>query len=211
MQESNARLEIAYDETEQARFNLTEAIETIDEGFALSEADSGLVLSNSRFCRDLVDIESGLIMGLTFESYVSLISKSSYLSLPEWQSARQWGTRRLSKHGEDHVVFNVRFKWDRWLQVSEHRTSHSGTVILQTDVTTFMRCERKERDKMRDKQAEILQATLDHLNQGVCIFNNKALVGWISRMDGLLAGTPEQGILGMGFEILLARKRLWIN
>lgn len=206
LQESNARLEIANDETEQARSNLTEAIETINEGFALFEADSGLVLSNSRFCRDLVDIEDRLVVGLSFEGYVQLVSESEFLALPAEQSARDWAARRLVRHGEDHVVFNVRLKWDRWLQISEHRTSRGGTVILQTDVTTIMRREREERDKMRDKQAEILQATLDHLNQGVCIFDEAlALVGWNSRMDGLLSGATDQGVLGMSFESLLDR------
>lgn len=203
LQESNARLEIANDETEKARSNLTEAIETINEGFALFEEDDGLVLSNSRFCRDLIDIEGGLVAGLTFEDYVGLISESAYLALPDDQSPADWAAQRLSKHREDHVVFNVRLKWDRWLQVSEHRTSRGGTVILQTDVTSIIRRERQERDRMRDKQAEILQATLDHLNQGVCIFDSGlSLVGLNSKMEELMAGTPGQTGLGMTFSDL---------
>ncbi|PTX54681.1 signal transduction histidine kinase [Litoreibacter ponti] len=203
LQESNARLEIANDETEKARSNLTEAIETINEGFALFEEDDGLVLSNSRFCRDLIDIEGGLVAGLSFEGYVWLVSESEFLALPDNQSPQDWATQRLSRHREDHVVFNVRLKWDRWLQVSEHRTSRGGTVILQTDVTSIIRRERQERDRMRDKQAEILQATLDHLNQGVCIFDNGlSLVGLNSKMEELMAGTPVQAGLGMTFSDL---------
>ena len=204
LQESNARLEIANDETERARSNLTQAIETINEGFALFEADEGLVLSNSRFCRDLIDIESGLVAGLPFCDYVKLISQSSYLSLPDDTSPALWAQQRLNKHREDHVVFNVRLKWDRWLQVSEHRTSRGGTVILQTDVTAIIRRERLERDKMRDAQAEILQATLDHLNQGVCIFDpNQTLVGRNSKLDELFSLKPNQVALGMNFTLLL--------
>lgn len=206
LQESNARLEIANSETERARSNLTEAIETINEGFALFEAEEGLVLSNSRFCRDFLDIEASLVTGLPFEEYVRLISESSYLSLPDSVTPEGWTAQRMRKHGDDHVVFNVGLKWDRWLQVSEHRTSRGGTVILQTDVTTIIRRERHERDRMRDEQAEILQATLDHLNQGVCIFdNNQSLVGWNSRMDGLLAFSPNQAAMGMKFNVLLER------
>lgn len=206
LQESNARLENANDETEQARSNLTQAIETINEGFALFEADDGLALSNSRFCRDLIDIEGGLVAGLSFCDYVRLVSESSYLSLPDDTSPALWAQQRLSKHGDDHVVFNVRLKWDRWLQVSEHRTSRGGTVILQTDVTAIIRRERLERDKMRDAQAEILQATLDHLNQGVCIFDaNQTLVGRNSKLDELFSLTPNQVALGMNFSLLLER------
>lgn len=208
LQESNTRLEIANDETEKARSNLTEAIETINEGFALFEDKDGLVLSNSRFCRDLADIESYLVSGLQFEDYVTLISQSKFLALPKKQKPADWVAQRLARHGDDHVVFNVRLKWDRWLQVSEHRTSRGGTVILQTDVTTIIRRERQERDKIRDKQAEILQATLDHLNQGVCIFDNShTLVGWNSGMNGLFESTTDAAVLGMEFSVLLERLR----
>ncbi len=206
LQESNTRLEIANDETERARSNLTEAIETINEGFALFEANDGLVLSNSRFCRDLADIEGALVNGLKFEEYVKLVSQSAFLALPNGQKPADWVAQRLERHRDDHVVFNVRLKWDRWLQVSEHRTSRGGTVILQTDVTTIIRRERQERDKIRDKQAEILQATLDHLNQGVCIFDkNHTLIGWNSGMNGLFESTPDAAVLGMEFSVLLER------
>lgn len=200
LQDSNTRLEVANSETEKARSNLTEAIETINEGFALFEQDEGLVLSNSRFCRDLTDIAGLLVGGLSFENYVKLISESRVLALPDDQTPADWVAKRMARHRDDHVVFNVRLKWDRWLQVSEHRTSQGGTVILQTDVTSIIRRERQE----RDKQAEILQATLDHLNQGVCIFNNdQMLMGWNSRMDSLLASSPNTAALRMSFGILL--------
>lgn len=206
LQESNTRLEIANDETERARSNLTEAIETINEGFALFEAKDGLVLSNSRFCRDLSDLDGALVNGLSFEEYVELVSQSAFLALPDGQLPADWVAQRLERHRDDHVVFNVRLKWDRWLQVSEHRTSRGGTVILQTDVTTIIRRERQERDKIRDKQAEILQATLDHLNQGVCIFDkNHTLIGWNSGMNGLFEATPDAAVLGMEFSVLLER------
>lgn len=204
LQESNTRLEIANRETETAQSNLTEAIETINEGFALFDVDTGLVLSNSRFCRDLSDISEQLVTGLSFEDYVALISSSRFLALPADQSPTDWIAHRLSHHGNEHVVFNVRLKWDRWLQVSEHRTSQGGTVILQTDVTTIIRRERQERAKMRDQQAEMLQATLDHLNQGVCIFDSaQTLVGWNTRMDGLFTSTPHASAAGMSFDTLL--------
>jgi len=92
-----------------------------------------------------------------------LISQSDHISLPKGQSAGDWAARRLSKHTDEHAVFNVRLKFDRWLQVSEHRTSRGGTVILQTDVTTIIRRERRERDKMRDQQAIKVCASLTRI------------------------------------------------
>ena len=206
LQDSNSRLEVARAETERARSDLTEAIETIDEGFALFDTDDRLVLFNSRFCRQISDVADALTPGLPFESFVSLVSNSRFLSLPDDVTAADWSRRRLARHRDEHVVFNVALLRDRWLQVSEHRTSGGGTVILQTDVTGIIRLERQERDKLRTEQARMLQATLDHLNQGVCIFDVQCrLVGWNSRMDGFLSSSKRGVTVGMDCTQLLDR------
>lgn len=208
LQDSNARLEQANIETETARSNLAEAIETINEGFALFDEQDRLVLFNSRFCRDLHDVEPVLNAGLTFQDYVTSISKSRFLALPDGQTPDDWARLRIERHREEHVVFNVSLIWDRWLQASEHRTSRNGTVILQTDVTDIIRMERHERDKMRHQEARKLQATLDHLNQGVCIFDHtKTLVGWNKRMDRLLDIAPVRTRHKLTFEDLMDQFR----
>lgn len=204
LQDSNARLEIANRETETARLNLSEAIETIKEGFALFDEDDRLVLYNSRFCKDLQDIIPDLREGLSFSDYVALVSKSKFLSLPEGDTPEGWAKLRLEKHRDEHVVFNVSLIWDRWLQASEHRMSRNGTVILQTDVTDIIRMERQERDRMRDREAQKLQATLDHLSQGVCIFDrSQKLVGWNKRMNRLLDAKPHAPDGDVDFEDFL--------
>ncbi|MEL6837893.1 MAG: PAS-domain containing protein [Pseudomonadota bacterium] len=206
LQESNAQLERANVETERARLNITEAIETIDEGFALFDDNERLVQFNSRFCRDIADIRDHLVEGLHFSEYVGLVSRSQHLAIPEGQTPGDWAAKRMSRHSSDHVVFNVSLIWDRWLQISEHRTARGGTVILQTDVTDMMLSEREERDKILDQQARILQATLDHLNQGVCIFDrNIRLVGWNKTMNRILAFSPDRPIKGLPFSELLEK------
>ena len=56
LNDSNARLAEANRATEAARQNLANAIETIQEGFALFDADDVLVLCNSRFGMHMLDI-----------------------------------------------------------------------------------------------------------------------------------------------------------
>ena len=204
LKESNAQLERANVETEAAQSNMTEAIETINEGFALFDADDKLALFNSRFCRDIADITGDLTEGMHFNDYVALVSRSKHLAIPDGETPEDWAAQRLSRHSTDHVVFNVRLRWNRWLQISEHRTARRGTVILQTDVTEMMRSERQQRDRMLNQQATILQATLDHLNQGVCIFdNNKRLVGWNKKMDEILEMPAKKDPQGLSFAAIL--------
>lgn len=185
---SNAALEDAHRETERARQNLADAIETVQEGFALFGPDDVLVMCNSRFCVHLTDVRPSLMPGLTFAAYIDLVSRSSDLELPEGETPESWAVQRLRRHREQHVIFNVRMRWDTWVQVSEHRTNDGGTVVLQTDVTDLIRLERQELGRLLDDQERLVRATLDHINQGVAIFDaGQRLVGWNARLGVLLA------------------------
>lgn len=57
---SNAKLAEANRETEAARANLANAIETVQEGFALFNAQDVLVMCNSRFGMHMPDIRADL-------------------------------------------------------------------------------------------------------------------------------------------------------
>ncbi|MDT8855679.1 PAS-domain containing protein [Paracoccaceae bacterium Fryx2] len=209
---SNARLAEANRATEAARQNLANAIETVQEGFALFDAQDVLVMCNSRFGMHMLDLREHLKPGLTFADYVERVSQSRYLALPDAESPEDWSIRRKRRHEDRHVIFNVRMIWDRWVQVSEHRTADGGTVILQTDVTDIIRLERQERGKMLDDQARIIRATLDHIDQGICIFDaDRRLVGWNQRLSTLLAIPVARLLLGAGFATLLLRAQQGIS
>ena len=204
LHDANAQLGRANEETEAARRNLADAIETISEGFALFDPDDDLVMCNSRFCRDFRDTADDLKPGLPFDSYVDKVSRSAYLQMPEHQDREIWAKLRRKRHKDRRVMFNVQLTHDRWMQVSEHRTANGGTVVLQTDITDIMRVERQEQAKLRDKQTRMIRATLDHLNQGVCIFDENArLVGWNQKLGSLLSIPARRLRIGAAFIGLL--------
>ena len=190
LNESNFQLSLAMREAEASRNTLTEAIETIREGFGLFDAEDRLTLCNSRFGMFMPDIRPHLKPGLSFLEYIHHASRSGFIDLPQGVSPEQWAERRRTRHREDHVVFNVAITGDRWVQVSEHRTAAGETVILQTDVTDIMRVERRERTRILDNQSRLIAATLDHLDQAVAVFDHdNALIGWNNRVSELL-GLP---------------------
>ena len=206
LHESNARFALARQEAEDARADLANAIETIDEGFALFDQSDQLVLYNSRFCQTLGDVRGRLSTGLAFEDYITLISTCGDLDWSADESPESWRETRMELHRKDHVVFNIRLKGNRWMQVSEHRTDTRGTVILQTDVSKIMRLERRERDKLVHEQALMLRATLDHIKQSICIFDrDRRLVGWNRRMEQLLHRRIGRTFRGGDFDELLDR------
>ncbi|WP_319412030.1 PAS-domain containing protein [uncultured Cohaesibacter sp.] len=212
LNESNARLARANAETETARVNLANALETVQEGFALFDAEDVLVMCNSRFGLHLRDVHPHLKAGLHFETYVQMVSTSRYLDLPEGQNAHTWAALRLERHKDNHVAFNVCMAGDFWLQVSEHRTPDGGTVILQTDITDMVLLERQERERLLDGQARLIRATLEHLNQGICIFDHQnRLIGWNQRAGELLTIPARLFQLGSGFAALYKHIRAKVS
>ncbi len=205
LNDTNARLVEANSATERARRDLAQAIEVIEEGFALFDAGESLVLCNSRFCRDLADARPSLKPGISFAGYVDAVSRSDMLALPSGVTPGEWAAERMRRHRE-RQVFNVRLAGDRWLQVSEQRTAEGGTVVLQTDVTDIIRMERTERGRLLDDQARMIKATLDHINQGVAIFDAGArLLGWNWRLAQLLDIPATELRIGASFDALVAR------
>ncbi len=188
LNDSNARLAEATRAAETAQANLTNAIEAVQEGFALFGPDDVLILANARFCADLPDLRPVLRPGLTFAAYVAAVARSPHLDLPPGEAPADWAAARLARHRDRHVVFNVAVRPDRVIQVSEHRTPDGGTVILQTDVTDIVRAERALRGKLIDDHARMIRATLDHIAQGVGIFDAEGrLVGRNDKLATLLA------------------------
>lgn len=188
LNESNAQLSSATQAAESARATLTGAIEAIQEGFGLFDADDHMVLCNSRFGMFMPELKRMLVPGLPFSEYIEGASRSRALALAKDVSPADWAERRRLRHGDSHVVFNVELTGDRWVQISEHRTEAGQTVILQTDVTEIMRAERRERERILDHQSRLIGATLEHLEQGVCVFDEDGvLVAWNSRVREILS------------------------
>ena len=206
LNDSNAQLAAANRQTEAARRNLDDAIEAVQEGFGLFGPDDVLVMCNSRFGLQLRDIQPALVPGLTFARYVELVSHSSDLSLPAGVTPQDWALQRLRRHRERSTIFTVELRGDRWLQVSAHRTGDGGTVMLQTDVTDIIRAERAARGRLLDDQARVVRATLDHISQGVCIFDADArMIGWNERAAELLAVNRTRFRPGLAFDDLVTR------
>ena len=185
LHESNRALARANEASENAWSNLRLATETIPDGIALFDSDDRLVLFNRRFCCEIPDVSDALGIGLTFSEYLKIISHSRFLDVSEHGSPEKWVDWRKIQHRKSPVRFNINIVGGSLLQIQSQRTVSGSTVILHTDVTKIVQL---ERDKAMEQQVRLLRTTLDHLDQGVCIFDpTGTCVGWNSRLDSLLA------------------------
>lgn len=185
---ANAELGKAKAQAERARNDLSDALEAVHEGFGLFDNEDRLVKKNSRFCAFLPDIEERLQPGISFSEYVALIAKSTNMVFASAQDKSAWEAKRAKAHRRRHINFIVELQNDRWVQVSEQRTPGNGTAILQTDVTDIIKAERQEAGKALDDQAKLIRKTLDHVNEGVAIFDEQQrLLRANSRLSEILS------------------------
>ena len=202
---SNARLTAARQDSEQARVDLYESLEAMREGFALFDPQDALVMCNSRFSAHFPDVARRLGPGLRFADYVGMVSRSPHLELGRGETPADWARERLQSHAQPHVNFTLRVRGGLWLQVGAQRTPTNGTAIVQTDVTEMILGEREVRDRLLDDQARLIRATLDHITQGVAIFDaGHRLAGGNQRLRQLVALPVHLLRTGTEFRAILA-------
>jgi signal transduction histidine kinase len=169
----NAALKGARDEEGQARARLVAAIETINQGIMLCDADDRVVIANRRYREVWGDLPAE--PGTPFEEVVA--AAASNIVLPEGQTAAEWRAFRLTRHRTPGEPFVVEFRDGVWLQISERRMQDGGTVSLYTDITGIKREEeaRREREvvealrtanenlerRVAERTAELLQANIE--------------------------------------------------
>jgi PAS domain S-box-containing protein len=137
--------EVAVRRSEQ---RLTDAIETISEGFSLYDAGDRLIVCNKAYGELLYP---GLGTPAPGTSYENLIRNAVEQGLIEEAKGRveDWVAERLVKHrqpGEPHVQ---RRADGRWVQINERKTAEGGTVAVYTNITEIKRAEEELREAKR--------------------------------------------------------------
>lgn len=137
---------------ELARARLTDAIESISDGFALWDSEDRLVIFNSR-CQDLLDASDLFIVGVRFEELLRAFSDSGRYGSSQEGDRAAWLESRLSLHRDAPSACEVHLASGRWLRVSEYRTQEGGTVTIWADVTVAKQRER-DLEAARDTASE---------------------------------------------------------
>ena len=187
LSEAYAQLQSVSAEAESAKQNLTSAIEAVSEGFALFDKDDRLVMCNTPFRTLMSDISRSLRPGVSFAKVTARFSGSRHIVLQKDQSRKDWEEFRLDKFRSPYSSFVQQLQEDRWIQVSNKKTASRSTVIFQTDITDLVRQERERRKRQLDEQSRNLQALIDQLPQGICMFSSELkLRAWNNQFVSLL-------------------------
>jgi signal transduction histidine kinase len=191
-----------------AQTRLTDAIESIPDGFMLLDARDRLVLCNSSYRELHAPIAHVLVPGTSFED-ICRASAEARLPLNASGRVEEWVRDRLERHRRSAFEIEERQVGDRWFQIAEQRTSDGGTVVLQTEITAL-----KRRERELAETTVLLRATLDKMEQGLLVLDaelnvktwNDRLIELLDPPPGLLSvGAPMEKVLRFFFEAALRR------
>ncbi len=124
---AEARAEVAWK-------RLTEAIESIHEGFALFDGSDRLVLANSQYRQFIFAADEPLTPGLRFGDAMRLAAESGRISDADGR-IEDWLRERIERHRACHGTFEERLDDGTHLLISERKTFDGGVVAINTDIS----------------------------------------------------------------------------
>ncbi|WCP13693.1 Sensor histidine kinase RcsC [Sphingobium sp. AntQ-1] len=183
---ANADLAQAHASAEAAQVRLRDAIDSINEGFVLFDAEDRLVLFNDAYLGFWPEIADQLHEGMSFED-VARLAAAHHRPPGSVVAPDRWVSDRLARHSVADGGHVQALADDRWVQINELRTSEGGIVGIYTDITEVKAEDARNRALELAERNLVLQSTLDNLSEGVCLFDAQGRVAaWNEALQHVL-------------------------
>ena len=149
---------------------LTDAIESISEGFSLYDADDRLIVCNTVYGELLYP---GMGTPAPGTPYQMLIRNAAEQGLVEDAKGRvdEWVDERLAKHRQPREPHVQRRADGRWVQINERKTTEGGTVAVYTNITEIKRAEEELREAKR--KADLANELVSENNRALEMLSTK--------------------------------------
>jgi PAS domain-containing protein len=178
-------------EIESARSRLTDAIESISDGFALFDAQDRLVVANSRYLQ-MLGLD-GSRSDYTFEMILDqTLSRKLLANLGD--DAKAWREQRLARHRQPSGSDVLQLAEDnRWIRVNERRTEEGNTVGVYADITELKQRELELAHAMRAKDHTLAELTivLEAIDYGVLLLDADLRIRVSNRKYRQIWNMPE--------------------
>ncbi|MCM0613355.1 PAS domain-containing protein [Marinobacter sediminum] len=173
---SNKALNRAREEAETTRQRLSDAIESIADGFVLFDHQHRLIQSNTRF--------------RSYWRQAGLEPPAPGTSIVDVKTQALTSGLILEEHGHpdsEGVVFLL--SNDRWVQMTERPTREGGLVVLYSDITDVKNSEMARRIKALEESERWIRVVTDHVPALIAYvgadmtvqFCNKVYEAWYGR------------------------------
>ena len=140
--QKSAALEAKTSEALAARQRMTEAIESMDDGFVLFDADDRLVTCNARYKQFYKEGEALLVPGNRFEDIVR--DSLARGQPPEAIGSEEaWMAERMAAHLSGAMIGEQKLLDGRIVRVSEQRTPTGELIAMHSDITALKAAEQR--------------------------------------------------------------------
>ena len=152
------RLVAALKESEaKAQGRLHDAIQSMNGGFVLYDADDRLAMCNQTYLDMYPETRDLNVTGTKFEDLIRADVARDRVAEAIGRE-EEWLAERIRLHLSNKSTSEQQLADGRWILVSERRTSEGGVVGIRTDIT-----ERKETELRLQKTLDELHAATDRL------------------------------------------------
>ncbi len=152
--------------TSQMRFR--EALESLEEGFALFDAADDLVMVNSRYRQIFSTIPDIIKPGVPFEHLIRVAAERQQ-NIEATEAPEQWIEERLRTHRAAEGIFEHHFSDGRWIMVTERKTADGYTIGTYSDITAL---------KLREER---LRATVDNIADAILVLDADLIISALNR------------------------------
>ncbi|KUJ85701.1 hypothetical protein AVO45_01560 [Ruegeria marisrubri] len=202
-QRAEAEVQEARARAEFARTQLIDAIESVEEGFVLYDAQDRLVLFNSNFKEKFYPEGTRLEPGMTFDEVLHAAFDAGLLSTGD-ETEEDWIEKRLDLHRNPGKPFAIEHTTGRWIWISERKTRDGGTVCAYTDITELQEHRNHLEELVAERTAELEQRTeeLRRSHEELEKARDAALQASVAKSEFLAnmsheIRTPLNGVIGM--------------
>ncbi|QDT42779.1 Blue-light-activated protein [Gimesia alba] len=121
-------------ESHRLRVQLTEAIESLTEGFALYDAEDRLVMCNSKYREFYKESADLLVPGIRFEDHIRISAYRGQIAEAVGRE-EEWVQERVKQHQNPPGSFRQKLGNGHWLRISEQKTAEGGIAGVRTEIT----------------------------------------------------------------------------
>src|SRR5690606_9258490 len=121
---------------ELARNRLSDAIQSISDGFALWGGRDRLITFNDR-CQEFLKLATPLVLGMTFQAFVREMSRRRARDMGSDDDTDAWIARQLALHRAGRNDEELQLEDGTWLRIGSRRTQDDGVVTTLADISAL--------------------------------------------------------------------------
>jgi len=175
--------------TQELLFN---AVEVMEDGFVLFDAEDRLVLSNQKYKEVYFEIADVLKPGVTFKEIIEAAAERFQI-FDSLEDKEAWLKERLEQHNNPTGPFDQKLTRGSWVRVIERKTAEGGIVGLRIDVT---------KEKQEEQEFRKLSHALEQSPSIIFITDVEDRIEYVNPMFTKICGYTADEVIGKNPRIL---------